>query len=295
MAAVTERAAVRGGSAAPARVTDPGLVGSLLAAVVIGGGLAAGAVAGAVPLLVAIAAAQAVVAFSWIGGTPALGRRGGYAVAALAAAGSDVAVSLFPHGRLGALLIVLGLAVPVLFVQQLTRGAARVRVTGSLSSVALLVLVEIALAALLQIRHEFAATTLPDAATVAARVSAAAAAIPAAALVVGYLVDMVVPVPRFDRRVPRGLPALVGSGAVGAAVGYLLLRDAAGFGAGPGAFLGAALGVLSALLAVAAAFVQYATPARGQWRGVAQAVTAVALPIYLLAPVSFLLLLAVRA
>jgi hypothetical protein len=296
MTAVTEPgAAVRAGSAAPAPVTDVGLVASLAAAVVVGGGLAGAAAAGATPLLVAVAVVQAVLAAGWILGTAAAGRRGAYVVAAMAAAGADVAVSLFPHGRLGALLIVLGLAVPVLFVQQLVRGAARVRVTQSLASQALLVLAEVALAALLQIRHEFAATAASDPRTVAATVSAAAAAIPAAALVVGYLLDMVVPTPRFDRRVPRGLPALAGSGILGAAVGYLLLRDTTGFGVGPGVFVGAALGLLAGLLAVAAAFLQYATPARGRLRRTGRAVIAAALPLCLLAPVSFLLLLAVRA
>lgn len=278
--------------AAPATVGDLGLSTALLAAVVLGGGLAVCATAGAIALLVAVAAVQAVVAVCWVYGTALPGSRGALVVAALAAAGSDVAVSRFPHGRLGPLLIVLGLAVPVMFAQQLLRGAARTQVTGSLSGLALLVFAEVGLAALIQTRHEFSTPLGP--AGVGGTVAAAAVAAPATALVVGYLVDMVIPAPRFDRQVPRGLPALVASGAVGAAVGYLILRSVAGFGSSGGAFLGAALGVLAGLLAVAAAFGQYTSVAGGRWRRAQRAVASAALPLCLLAPVAFLLCLVIR-
>lgn len=271
---------------------DARLVPALVAAVVVGGELALTAYVGATALLIGIAVAQAVFAWSWIDGASAVPLRGPLVVAALAAGGSDVAVSLFPHGRLGALLIVLGLAVPVLFAHQLLRGAARTQVTGALSAAAVTVLGCVGIAALLQVRHEFASTG--DGSTAAT----AAAAVPAAALVVGYLVDMVVPVPRFDRRVARGAPALVASVAVGAAVGYLLLRDVTGFGAGPSVFAGAALGVLAGLVAVATAFVQFTTASgqhRQRMRGIERSVSAAVLPMCVLAPVSFLLLLAIRS
>jgi len=171
------------------------------------------------------------------------------------------------------------------------RGAARVQVTGSLSAVAMLVFALVGLAALCQTRHEFVATGSDH---VGGTVAAAAVAVPGAALIVGELVDIVVAAPRFDRRVRRGLPALVGAGAAGAAVGYLILRSTAGFGAAPGAFLGAALGVLAALLAVATAFVEFTTPVRRSARRNYRAVGATLLPLCLLAPVSFLLCLAVR-
>jgi hypothetical protein len=271
---------------------DLELVTSLVAAVVLGGGLAAGARTGAVPLLVAVAVVQAALAICWLFGTALPGARGGVVVAALAAAGSDVAVSRFPHGRLGALLIVLGLALSVLFVHQLLRGTARVEATASMSGVAMLVLAEVGLAALVQTRHEF--TTAIGPSSTGGMVATAAVGIPASALVVGYLADMVLAVPRFDGRLPRGLPGLVASGGVGAAVGYLLLRSVLGFGTGAGAFLGAALGVLAGLLGVAASFVQYTTATGGRWRRRERAVAAAALPLCVLAPVAFLLFLAVR-
>jgi hypothetical protein len=292
MTAVTDAvgSATVGAYRAPAG--DAGLVPALAAALVVGGGLTLTGRLGATALLAGIAVTQAVFAWAWIDGAGLRGVRGTVVVAALAAAGADVAVSLFPHGRLGALLIVLGLAAPVLFASQLLRGAARTQVTGALSVAAVAVLGCVGVAALAQVRHEFAATG--DGATAAV----AAAAVPAAALVVGYLVDMVVPTPRFDRRVARGVPALLASVAVGVAVGYLLLRHVAGFGAAPGVFVGAALGVLAGLLAVATAFVQYTTGGsqfRERRRRAERAVSAAVLPMCVLAPVSFLLLLAIRS
>lgn len=285
--------AVTGLRAAPGTLGELGFGTGLAAAIVLGGGLALCARAGALALLVAVAVVQAILAVSWAYGTGLPGSRGALVVAALAAAGSDVAVSRFPHGRLGALLIVLGLAVSVMFAQQLLRGAARTQVTGSLSGMALLVFGEVGIAALVQTRHEFTATAAGSE-SVGGTVTAAAIAAPAGALVIGYLVDMVIVAPRFDRHVPRGLPALIASGAAGGAVGYLILRSVVGFGTSGGVFLGIALGVLAGLLAVAAAFVQYTTAVGGPWRRAQRAVASVALPLCLLAPVAFLLCLAIR-
>jgi hypothetical protein len=265
---------------------------SLASAVVIGGCLAGLARAGAVPLLVGVAVVQALFAGCWLFGTALPGRRSAVVVAALAAAGADVAVSRFPHGRLGALLIVLGLAMGVMFCQQLLRGTARTQVTASLSGTAVVVVAEVALAALVQIRHEF--TTPLGTPGAGGMVAAAAVAAPASGLVVGYLVDMVVAAPRFDRRVPRGLPAVVASGVMGGAVGYLLLQSVLGFGTGAVVFIGAALGLLAGLLAVATAFLEFTTPARGRWRQVERSIAGAALPLCLLVPVAFLLASAIR-
>lgn len=275
-----------------APVIGPGELGLLpeaVVALVAGAGLCLAARNGALALLVVLAIVQAVFALAWIYGTSMPGPRGALVVAALAGAGADVAVSMFPHGRLGALLIVVGLAVPVMFAHQLIRGAARVQLVASLSASAVVVLGEAALPSLLQLRHEF---TDPG---VAGKVVSAAVAAIAAALVVGCFVDLVAPTPRFDAAVPRGLLAVVASAGVGAALGYLLLRSVLGFGGGAGAFLGAALGALAGLLAIATAFVQYTTPNAEGVRGRVRPVLAAVLPICLLAPVAYLLCLAVRS
>jgi hypothetical protein len=284
MAAVTETA-----SREDADVAETALLGPLVAAAVVGAGLAATARAGASALLVAVAVTQLLFALCWVFGTHLPGRKGAVVLAALAAGAADVTVSVWPQGKLGPLLAVLGLAVPVMFVHQLTRGAARVQVVSSLSAVAVLVLGEVALAALPQLRHEFGGTA-------GGKVAAAAAAALAGALVIGCLVDLLLPAPRFDPEVPRGLLGLIAAAALGGALGYLLLRDEADFGDGRSAFVGAALGALAGLVAIAAAFVLHSTPrpegAFGRW---VRPLLPAMLPLAVLAPVAFLLFLAIRS
>lgn len=278
-----------------ARASDLPLFGIAVVALVVGAGVTAAAYFGAFALLVATAVVQALLAVGWVYGTGMPGRRGALVLGGLAAAGADVSVSLFPDARLGALVAVLGLAVPAAFVHQLLRGAARVQLVSSLSAVAVLVLAQIAVASVLQLRHELDDRVgLLDGA-VAGRAAAAVAAAAFVAVAVGAFVDMIAPVPRFDPSVPRGMIALVVSAAVGAAAAQLALRDVPDFAEGRGAFLGAAIGALAGLLAVAASFVLHTTP-RGSSRvaRLGRPVFAAILPVCVLAPAAFLLCLAVR-
>jgi hypothetical protein len=264
--------------------------GSLAVAVLVGAALVVTARIGATPLLVAVAVTQALLAFAWVFGTRLPGRKGALVIAALAAAGADVAVSVWPSGRLGTLLAVLGLAVPAMFIHQLSRGAGRVRVVESLGAIALLVLAEVALPSLLQLRHEFAGN--------GGRVTGGVIAAAAGALVVGYLVDLIAPAPRFDPDVPRGLLGVIASAGLGGSLGYLLLQSDryTDFIDGRGAFIGASLGALVALFAVGVAFVERNVPMpdEGFARRV-RPVLGVLVPLSLLAPVAFLLCLAIRA
>jgi hypothetical protein len=196
---------------------------------------------------------------------------------------------VWPQGRLGALLAVLGLAVPAIFIHQLLRGAARVHVVSSMAAVAMLVLAEVALPALLQLRHEFGTTH-------GGVVSSTAIAALAGALVVGCVVDLLVPAPRFDPAVPRGLLGLLASIALGGSIGYLMLKEQTDFGAARSTFTGAALGALAGLLAVGTAFVLQTTPvpAAAAARRLRPILSAL-LPIAVTAPVAFLLCLAIRS
>ncbi len=276
-----------GAAAAP---VDASLIGSLIAVLVVAGGLGAGARIGALALLVAVAVAQALFAVSWVFGTAMPGRKGALVIAAMAASGADVVVSVWPHGRLGTLLAVLGLAVPVLFFHQVARGAARTRIVDSLSSTAMLVLAVVALPSLVQLRHEFVDPKLGGI------VVAAVVACTGGALIVGYLIDLVLPVPRFDPEVPRGMLGLVGATVVGGAVGYLTLHDHAEFVGGRSVFLGAALGAVAAFLAVAAAFLLHGVDTPFARVGaVVRPVCVGLLPLCVLAPGAFLLCLAIRA
>lgn len=264
------------------------LVTTLVAALVVGGGLAGAARTSATALLAAVAVVQALFAVAWVFWTAMPGRRGAILLAVLASAAADVVTSVWPEGRLGPLLAVLGLAVPVMFAHQLLRGAARVQVVSSLAAVAVLVLSEVAVAALLQLRHEFGTD-------LGGKVSSTVTAAIGGALVIGCLVDLLLPAPRFDAAVPRGLLGLIAAAGLGGSLGYLMLKGVPEFGSGRGMFTGAALGALAGLLAVAAAFVLHTTPAPPAAIGRRlRPVIGALLPIVVVAPAAFLLCLAIR-
>jgi hypothetical protein len=292
MAGVTDPA-VDGRPSADARDADTlelNHVAGLGVTLLAGGGLLWAARAGALPLLVAIAVVQAGLAISWVFATGMPGRKGALIIAALAAAGADVTVSVWPHGRLGTLLVVLGLAMPAMFVHQLMRGAARIRIVESMSDVAMLLVGIVALPALLQLRHEFVASSTGG------KVVAGVVAAGAGALVVGYAVDLVMPAPRFDVAVPRGLLAVVASTGLGGSVGHLTLDGGNEFPGGRGTVTGAALGAFVAFFAVGAAFMEFATPpAEGDLGRRLRPVLGALLPLSLLAPAAFLLCLSIRA
>lgn len=264
------------------------LVTTLVAALIVGAGLVAAARASAIALLVAVAVVQLLFVLAWVFGTAMPGRRGAVVIAVLASGAADAVTSVWPDSRLGPLLAVLGLAVPVMFGHQLLRGAARVQVVSSLAAVAMLVLCEISLAALLQLRHEFGTD-------VGGKVTATVAAAVSGALVIGCLVDILLPAPRFDAAVPRGLLGLLAAAGLGGSLGYLMLKDPGQFGGGRGLFTGAALGALAGLLAVAAAFVLHTTPEPPTPTGRRlRPMIGALLPIAVIAPAAFLLCLAIR-
>ena len=264
--------------------------GSAAFAVAVGLGLALTARSSAVALLGAVGVVQALLAVAWVYGFDLPGRRGALVIATMASAAADTVTSVWPHGRLGALLAVFGVAMPVLFIHQLTRGAARVRVVASLGGVAMLVLAEVSVAALLQLRHEFVVTHVGGQVVFGVLVAAVGA------LVVGFLIDLIVTIPRFDADVPRGLLGLLGSAGFGGSAGYLTLHNSTDFVGGRGTFAGAALGALVALFAVAVAFAEHDAPLAEA--GLARRVRpllGVLVPLAFLAPVAFLLCLAIRS
>jgi hypothetical protein len=264
-------------------------LGSLAVTALAGALLVGAARTSAVALLVAIAVVQALLAVAWVFGTSLPGRKGALVIAALAAAGADVTVSLWPAGRLGTLFVVFALAVPAMFVHQLMRGAARMRMVESLGGIALIVVGVAALPALLQLRHEFTGPTLGG------RVVAGVVAAAAGALVVGYLVDLMLAAPRFDPAVPRGLLAVVASTGLGGSIGHLMLRSDAEFLDGRGAFTGAALGALAAFFAVGVAFIERSSPLpSARFARRVRPVLSSLVPLSLLAPVAFVLCLAIR-
>ena len=262
--------------------------GTLAVVLLSGAAIAVAARSGAVALVCVIGLLQVLFAAAWVYGTSLQGRKGALVIGVGAAAAADAVVSVFPHSQLGDLVAVFGLAVPAMFVHQLMRGAARVRVIESLSGVATLVVCSVAVASLIQLRHEFPAP-------IGGRIVSAVAVIAVAAIAVAAFTDMVVAFPRFDEDVPRGLVAILAAAVVGAALGQLMLTPGNGFAGGRGAFAGAGLGAIVALLAVAAAFVEQSTPLPPSPSRRLRPVMVGLMPLLLVAPVGFLICLSLRS
>jgi len=277
---------------------------SVLLAVVFGAPLVLCGLAGATPLLVAVAVVQGAVILAWVVVTDLPGRKGAVLLASCAAAAADIAVSVWPLSRLGTLLAVLGLSVPAMFVHQLMRGAARTRIVASLAGTAALVLIVVSPAALLQLRHEFMDSLgqTPGGTVVAAVAGAAAGG-----LLIAELADLISPAPRFDPRIPRGLLGVVAATGLGGSVGYLALQapKRMDFVDGRGVLVGAAVGVLVGLLGVAAAFAEASvgdlasTQEAVHWPSTAarrlRPALGILVPLCIVSPVALLLCLAVHA
>ncbi|HEV2885692.1 MAG TPA: hypothetical protein VGX49_02165 [Jatrophihabitans sp.] len=209
-----------------------------------GGLLAAGSYLGIVALLVAVCLVQLLLAISWLFGTAVPGRMGGLVLAVLAAAGADAATMHWSDSGYSPVLGVLGMAVPLLFAHQLSRGVVRTRVLESLGDITVLLVALVALAGLLVLRRQDSGDLITPAVLGAIT----------AGLVAGHFTDAVFPVLRFDPAVDRGLPAVVVGVLVGAAVGLLGLRRVIDFTGGRGAFVGAAIAAVACLLSIGAAF-----------------------------------------
>ena len=265
--------------------------GSAVVAALVGVALAWPARTGALGLLVAIAAAQALFAFAFVLGLRMPGRIGAIVIAALTSAAADVAVSVWPHARLGTLLAVFGLAMPVLFVHQLFRGTARVRVRR------------------IARRHR---DPRPRRGLVA-RADAAAARVHrrqprrrrdvrrdrhrGGALVVGFLVDLVFAAPRFDEDVPRGLFAVdrIGRGRCRARPAHPAQLEPSSPADGPCSSAPRSARWWRCSPSPPRCSSSGARLAEAGFARRARPVVAVLLPLSLLAPVAFLLCLAVRA
>ena len=261
-------------------------VAGAVVAVMAGALLAVCAHLGGWPLLVAVAVVQAALIGAWIVGTGLPGRIGAAILSVMAAAAADTLVSVWPHSQLGALLPVLGLVIPVAFVHQLTRGVVRNRVVESLSDIMVLIVATVALAVFIQLRHE----SLPEMATYAVVLAICGA------LFAGAVTDRLLPAPRFDPTVSRGLPAVVVGTVLAGLIGQLVLGGNAEFTSGRGLILGATIGALTGLFAVGSGFMQAATSLPSSGRAVRlQPVFGTLLPIALAAPVSYLLCLSIHA
>jgi hypothetical protein len=231
-----------------------------LVVVATAGAAALSLTAGDAGRLVAVALMQLALVAGWVVATGIRGLLGSLALGLAAAAGADLAMLLPDRPQLDWLLPVLGLGFLAAVVHQMTRPAPRVYLVASLAGVVLLLCSVCALTALLAV---------------------------GAALLVGHLVDLVVPRPRLAAGVPRGFPGLV-LAVLAAAVVAVLRRDGSTLSATISAMTyGAALGAVAALLALGASYV---VTERGSTSWALPVVQAV-LPLAATAPIAYALAL----
>jgi hypothetical protein len=226
----------------------------------------------------AVAVLQVALVAAWPAITGLRGPVGALVVGTAAAAAADLAVLLPERPQLDALAPVLGLGLLAAVLHQMTRPAPRPELVPSLASVVLLVCAVCALAPLLAVGR------LDD----GARAVLATAVVVGAALVVGHLVDLVLPRPAVAPGVPCGLVALVLAVlAGGAAAGVLLADGGSPADAVAAVTFGAALGAVAALTSLAASYLVVERAGPGWAAAVVQAV----LPMAAAAPVAFALAL----
>jgi hypothetical protein len=226
----------------PARVHH--LLAAGLTAIAVTLLLALPALLGDLGRLAAVLILQLGLVLTWVLATGIQGFTGSLAVGAGAAVAADLVLVLPSRPALGGLLAVLGVGFLAVVLQQMLR-RPRHELVASLSGGVLLLCIVGALSALLLLGRG------PAGAGNALIVLLAVGA----ALLVGHLVDLVLPRPRLATDVPRGLVGLVLAVLAGAVVCFL------GRGIGdpldqlPALLSGAVLGLVAALTALAASYI----------------------------------------
>jgi hypothetical protein len=194
--------------------------------------------------LAAVLVLQLGLVLTWVLATGIQGFTGSLAVGAAAAVAADLVLVLPSRPALGGLVAVLGVGFLAAVLQQMLR-RPRHDVVASLSGGVLLLCVVAALAALLLLGRG----RTGDGNALVALLAVAAA------LLVGHLVDLVLPRPRPAAAVPRGPVGLVLAVLAGAAVGYLGRDVGDPLDSLPALLSGAVLGLVAALTAIAASYV----------------------------------------
>jgi len=196
-------------------------------------------------LLVAVAALQIGLITAWSRATGIRGYVGSLVIGAGTAVTADSVLALQSEPDVAPLAAVLALAFIAAMMHQLTRTAPRRLATASLAGISALAVTLVAMSALLLLYRV----------TDGSAVYVATVAATGGAVAVGHLVDVLLPVARITPDVPRGLLGLLLS--VGTAIAAAVtLSGPEGLLEGLGAaIVGAIVGLVSALLAVAASYI----------------------------------------
>ncbi|MBA3340109.1 MAG: hypothetical protein H0T54_10275 [Geodermatophilaceae bacterium] len=196
-------------------------------------------------LLIMVVVAQGGLIAAWSRATSTRGYVGSLVIGAGTAVVADTILALQEQPDLAPLAAVLALAFIAAMLHQLLRSNPRRLATASLAGISTLAVALIAMSALLLLYR------ITDGSTVYVAIVGATGG----AVVVGHVVDLLLPLPRITPEVPRGLTALVIS--VGVAIAAAVtLSDPSGLIDSLGAaMVGAILGLVSALLAVAASYI----------------------------------------
>jgi hypothetical protein len=263
-------------SALPPRAHHLPAAGVALVAVVLLAGLPE--LLGALGRLAAVLVLQLGLVLAWVLVTGIQGFAGSLAVGAAAAVAADLTLVLPERPELGGVLVVFGLGFIAVVLQQMFR-RPRTELVASLSGALLLICAVGALGALLLLDR-------PGSDPGWARVAILAVG---TALVVGHLVDLVLPRPQLAPEVPRGLVGLLAAVLAGAGVavaGGVLGGPAGGLTA---LVFGGVLAGVAALVALSASYLVLEATADEQPSTWALAVIQVVLPLAACAPVALAL------
>jgi hypothetical protein len=225
----------------------------------------------------AVAVLQVALVAAWLPATGLPGRVGATVLGLAAAAGADLLLVVPERPEIGSLLAVPGLGFLAAVLHQMLRRAPRRDVVGSLSAVVLLICAVCSLAVLLRL----------DALGDGERPATTALLVVGTTLVVGHLVDLVLPRPEIAAGLSRGVPALVLSVLAGAVVVLARHGSADLFATLTVLTFGLVLGAVAALVGLVADHAVAEGPGRSWAAVLVQAV----LPLAACAPVAFSLLL----
>jgi hypothetical protein len=194
--------------------------------------------------LAAVLVLQLGLVLAWVLVTGIQGFAGSLTVGAAAAVAADLSLVLPERPALGGVLVVFGLGFLAVVLQQMLR-RPRSDLVASLSGGVLLICVVVATAALLLLGRAGSGPAW-------ARVAVLAVG---AAVVVGHLVDLVLPRPQLAVGVPRGLAGLVLAVLAGAGVAFLAGATSGLPGGASALGYGAVLALVAALTGLAASYV----------------------------------------